>query len=278
MINSDEIIWLSPSAVTRFFECKCPAAWLYSQMYSKKEGIPQQIGKDAHAKLEGKDISKSKTASEGERFAQKLEEGQATLDVEIENNAREQYESFPFPGVDGVQWVRVIDVMAKMRPDGERVILDYKTGKEWKPIYDKEGNEIYPLAHGFQSAGYLIPPVKPSKEQIERQKTRALEQGLQWKPKPKGWYDAWPTMVIYIVASWRKEPVIAPYHLNQADLDNLREAIKLIQWSVLNKNLPKIRGHHCHDCHYRRVCYNELGWKYHYEKRSHFKEWSQYMT
>lgn len=231
-------IYLSPSSLQRWFECKCPAAWQFGKQWELKE--PNEIaerGTLVHALMDGsKKVSRVKDTYALNLY-HKLVAAQEQLGLTFIH--REETEKFEITLADfphHIFWTRRIDGEATL-PDGTHVIVDYKTTMvTWRTLADG----VAPQARASQSVGYLYP--NPDRE-----------------PGPQS--------ILYLLAPLRGDPTYHRYDLTEVDVWNFENMLRVAAAGVVNGTFPKVAGKHCignstlPGCDFVGVCWQQKGWK-----------------
>lgn len=252
----ERFLYLSPTALTGFFNSPCPAQWKYDRDWERlnvEEEEYFRIGNLVHAMLEGK-IRPDRYPEEkvALRFFDKLNLLRAELGFEIVEVAHqekwEEYEIAP-----GVIWRMKIDLFGYI--GDEPTIGDYKTGAQWEGTVlrvkgEKIAREIIPQAEAFQGPGYTKTPIN--------------------RPLPEG-FDRWPKRVIFMVAGYRGVPRAIEYDWSQESEDSMMRAIALVKSAFDADNFPKVKGKHCNKCPFFEKCYDIIGEQKLFRMKTHKK-------
>lgn len=252
--TQERFLYLSPTALSWFFNSPCPAQWKYDREWERLHVVEEEyfrIGNLVHAMLEGKKrpdrYPDEKVAL---KFYDKLNILRAELGFEVVNitdqERWEEYEILP-----GVKWRMKIDLFGYL--EDEPTIGDYKTGAEWQGVTlrvkgEKLAREIIPQSEAFQGPGYTKTPIG--------------------RPLPEG-FDRWPKRVVFMVAGYRGMPRAIVYEWSQESEDNMLAAIRLVKHAWDTDNFPKIKGKHCNKCPFFEKCYGIIGEQKLFRRKTH---------
>lgn len=212
---------LSATALSNFVTC--PYKFYLSRKYTMKKVPPYfRDGIAAHAIMEGKEVKDAtETAKKYATILQQLVDNWGMTPIETELS--EYFE------IEGVKVSRRIDAVMDFK--GRMVFVDYKTGlSQWKTD-TMRGVEFSPKAMGFQASLYTYPnPDSPYKD---------------------------VKSIFFLIASGQT----LGFETSIEEEMNVRQAVKLFDYSRRNKLFPKYRGGNClgenggYRCQFYDLCY-----------------------
>jgi len=211
---------LSPTAMNRFFAC--PAQFEYGRWHKPKQTVPWlEYGIRVHALLEH-DLDQDKaTKSSGMSIApQDIQTATMLKDyAELSGyKLTEKETKFQFEYGD-IEFTGIIDAIGTWH--GIPVLVDWKTtGKRWLVIGSRP-----PKGAGFQPVIYSL-------------------------------YSDVPN--VHFIVSDGNTVDSFRFVCTETDVENLEQAVRLIQFAEENDYYPKNRGFMCQYCDFGPLCYGSL--------------------